>query len=165
MAQKEAGLVLASRFYLFTGNYNEARRVAKRMAGAGVTGNAMSVFELEAYLVEQWSIVEEIALTWADSSDQRKALNAIDNTFKNNRGGDLQDADALMLWAKSRHLMGNLNDVLNVLNQVSSCNVIVESLIFIITKCCTVLLSLGNFYLSNIRTCFSRQSPHPRYCW
>lgn len=115
--------MLAARFLLFTGNYNDARRIAKRFAGQGTSGTGMSVFELESYLIEQWSNVEEIAQTWADSSDQRRALTAIDNTFKNNRGGDLQDADALMLWAKSRHLMGLSNDVLNILNQVSAdCN-------------------------------------------
>jgi hypothetical protein len=112
--------VLAARFFLFTGNYPEAKRVAKKLLGQISSGNTMSNFELEGYLVDQWCIVEEIVTTWADSSDQRRALQAIDATFKNNRGGDLQDADALMLWAKSRHILGLTNDFLNVLNQVKS---------------------------------------------
>ncbi len=77
---------------------------------------------MEAFLVEQWSLVEEIASTWENSSDQRRTLSTIDSTFRsNNRLPELQDPDSLMLWSKVKYLLGGPDgEVLNILNQTIS---------------------------------------------
>ncbi len=69
-------------------------------------------------MIEQWSELEEMALDYTNSQEQRRVIQSIDSLFRNTRNPDLQDADALMLWAKSRHVLGISNDVLTVLNQV-----------------------------------------------
>ncbi len=73
-------------------------------------------------MVEQWSLVEEIASTWENSSDQRRTLSTIDSTFRsNNRLPELQDPDSLMLWSKVKYLLGGPDgEVLNILNQTIS---------------------------------------------
>lgn len=115
---KEAGLVLAARFFLFSGNSSEARRVAKKITDLNRGSNTTTVYDVEAYLIEQWSNIEDISLDWSNSADQRRTLSAIDNTFRNNRSPDFQDADALMLWARSKYLLNASNDFFAILNQV-----------------------------------------------
>eukprot|EP01031_Cornospumella_fuschlensis_P039500 gene39500-48091_t len=84
---KEAGLILAARFHLFTGNYYEARQIARRIiseSSRNSSGNTSTVFEMEAYLIENWSTVEEVAASWTSSSDQKKQLCNIENTYQAN---------------------------------------------------------------------------------
>jgi hypothetical protein len=116
--QKETGLVLAARFYLYIGNYSEASRLAKKIVDLNRASNTTTVYEAESYLVEQWSNLEEISLDWTNSADQRRLISAIDNTFRNNKNPDFQDPDALMLWVRSKFLLNLSNDLYAVLNQV-----------------------------------------------
>lgn len=122
---KEAGLVLAARFYLFIGNYSEAKRLSKRITDLNRGSNTTTVYDVEAYLIEQWCNIEEISFDWSSpsssaSADNRRVLSAIDNTFRNNKSPDFQDTDALMLWARSKFLLGQQNDCFAVLNQIIS---------------------------------------------
>jgi hypothetical protein len=118
---KEVGLVLAARFYLYTGNYSEGRRVAKKITDLNLGSTTTTVYDVEAYLIEQWCHIEEMTLDWnPSSSDQRRILSAIDNTFRNNKSPDFSDPDALLLWTKAKFLLGNVNECYAILNQVCS---------------------------------------------
>lgn len=113
---------MASRFYLFTGNYYEARQIARRIiseSSRNSSGNTSTVFEMEAYLIENWCTVEEVSASWTSSVDQKKQLCNIENTYQaNNRSVDMQDLDSLMCLAKTKYTKGLVNEALAVLNQV-----------------------------------------------
>ncbi|RYH01319.1 hypothetical protein EON65_48440 [archaeon] len=115
-------MILASRFYLFTGNYYEARQIARRIiseSSRNSSGNTSTVFEMEAYLIENWCTVEEVSASWTSSVDQKKQLCNIENTYQaNNRSVDMQDLDSLMCLAKTKYTKGLVNEALAVLNQV-----------------------------------------------
>lgn len=57
-------MVLAARFQLFTGNYYEGRRLARKVleSGRGGDSNTATVFEAEAMIIEQWCALEEAVL-------------------------------------------------------------------------------------------------------
>ena len=49
----------------------------------------------------------------------RQQLQAINDLYSNNRNNEQFDPDSLMVWAKSRHILSRMSEVLNILNQVS----------------------------------------------
>ncbi len=109
---------MAARFYLYVGDYSEARRIARKVSDGNKMSNASSVYDVEAFLVEQWCNLEEISMDWNNSSEQKRVLSSIDNIFRSNKTPEYQDPDALLLWAKSKFIAENYNEMFNILNQV-----------------------------------------------
>jgi hypothetical protein len=74
---------------------------------------------MEATAIIQWCAIAEIEML-GGSIDQsaRQQLQAINDMYLNNRNNDQFDPDSLMVWARSRHLLGRLPDTFNILNQV-----------------------------------------------
>lgn len=158
---------MAARFHLFTGNYYEARQIARRIIAEGSrnnSGNTSTVFEMEAYLIENWCTVEEVSASWTSSTDQKKQLCNIENTYQTNgRSVDMQDLDSLMCLAKTKYTKGLVNEALAVLNQVR--------LAVFFTIHITNITTFS-FYLHNHRigychqrllfACASRQGPHSK---
>jgi hypothetical protein len=145
---KEVDLALAARFYLYTGNYSEGRRVAKKITELN-RGSPTTVYDVEAYLIEQWCHIEEMTLDWnPSSSDQRRILSAIVNTFRNNKSADFNDSDALMLWTKANFLLGNLNECYAILNQASPFLALFSILyLFLFIVCCRLFHRIKGFFL------------------
>lgn len=117
---KEAGLTLAARFYLFVGDHLEAKRLSRKITDLNKGSNTSTIYEVEAYLIEQWCNLEQLSLDWSNPSEQKRILSAIDNSFRNNKNPDFQDPDALMLWVRAKFLLGLQNDCFAVLNQIIS---------------------------------------------
>jgi tetratricopeptide (TPR) repeat protein len=124
---KEAGLILTARFYLFVGNYSEARQITRRLLSdvqRATSGYTTTVFEMEAYLIDYWCTVEELAGKRQTSSDGKKALCSIESNFTNNtRQVDMQDLDSVMCWARIHFVKGSVGEALNTLNQGIAMNV------------------------------------------
>ena len=119
-SQKEAGSILAARFCLFTQNIKEAFRISQKVLNAKQGTGASTAFELEATTIVQWCTVAEVEMLGSIDSSSRQQLLAINDMYSNNRSNDQFDPDALMVWAKSRHLLNRTTDVLKIINQVRS---------------------------------------------
>lgn len=118
--QKEAGLILAARFCLYTQNYKEAFRISNKILDAKQSSGGSTAFELEATTIVQWCTIAEIEMLGSIDQSSRHQLSAINDLYSNNRNNEQFDPDSLMVWAKSRHILSRMSEVLNILNQV--CN-------------------------------------------
>jgi len=127
---KEAGLILAARFHLFTGDLEEAQRLAQKvlsMNSAAGTSGVHSVYELEAVTVEQWCYALQYERSGSASRNQmndlRKKVSSAEGVlrrcFSSGSGeSNAMDIDALMMMAKAKQLLGMYGEVFNILNQV-----------------------------------------------
>jgi len=118
-SQKEAGLILAARFCLYTQNYKEAFRISNKILDAKQSSGGSTAFELEATTIVQWCTIAEIEMLGSIDQSSRQQLQAINDLYSNNRNNEQFDPDSLMVWAKSRHILSRMSEVLNILNQVS----------------------------------------------
>lgn len=118
--QKEAGLILAARFCLFTQNIKEAQRISEKLLGAKQSSGASTAFEMEAICIQQWCTIAEIELLGNMDSSSRQQLFEINDLYNSNRNTEQLEPDSLMVWAKSRYLLEKFNDVFNIYNQVNS---------------------------------------------
>jgi len=114
---------MAARFCLFTDNLSEASRLAEKLLNGKSVGPQSSVFEVEAHTVLQWCAMAEADLmqdgdTGLDSST-RKQLQAIDDSFNSTRSNEQLEMDCLLLWARTKILLGRTVEAVNVYNQVS----------------------------------------------
>lgn len=116
--QKEAGLILAARFCLYTENYKEAFRISNKILESKQGTGASTAFEMEATTIVQWCNIAEIEQYGGIDQSARQQLSGINDLYQNNRNNEQFDADSLMVWAKSRHVLSRTNEVLNILNQV-----------------------------------------------
>jgi hypothetical protein len=112
LPQKEAGMVLAARFSLFTGDYQNAIRVAKKVCSK--TTQPSTPYELDAVAVEYWA---NLAMMDASGDVDWKYVQGIDQFVRNL--GDNADVDLYMLFARSKFLLRKKKDSLNVLNKVN----------------------------------------------
>jgi tetratricopeptide (TPR) repeat protein len=118
--QKESGLVLAARFYLFVGMFQESRQIAQRLISGGNSGNGATVFEMEAQLIDYWCLLEDSRQSCSEAGELRRMLAPIESAFSRpsaNSTIDLQDLDALLLWSSSRAAKGSVPEAVAVLNQ------------------------------------------------
>lgn len=116
---------MAARFCLFTDNLSEASRLADKLLHGKPIGPQSSVFELEAHTVLQWCAVAEAELISSDGGDHdssfRRQLQAIDDSFSSsssNRSNEQLEMDSLLLWARTKLLLGRTVEAVNVYNQV-----------------------------------------------
>lgn len=121
---KEAGLLLAARFCLFTGDLKEARRLSKKILRGSDTPS--TPIELDAMAVDLWAhLVEaERMATRSKTETVTKVTGRVDRAllqpieaFLRSRGEEA-DIDALMLLARSRQVSGSSTEAVNALNQV-----------------------------------------------
>ena len=56
-------------------------------------GNSATVYDIEAFLIEQCSDLEEMGLDFTNSAEQKRLLSNIDTLFRNTRSQD-QSMDA-----------------------------------------------------------------------
>ncbi len=131
---KEAGLVLAARFSLFTGDLDTAGNIAQRLLQA-CRGNPSTPFELEAQTIDCWAAVQEaqsqiqeayqsnggrdniLPIERILSTTIYRKLQAIDDLVRGR--GDQFDVDMLMLHATSTTLLGaKEDDILSIYNQM-----------------------------------------------
>ncbi len=119
--------MLAARFCLFTDNLSEASRLADKLLHGRPIGPQSSVFELEAHTVLQWCTVAEAELLSSDlsggdhDSSFRRQLQTIDDSFSSsssNRSNEQLEMDSLLLWARTKLLLGRTVEAVNVYNQV-----------------------------------------------
>ncbi|KAJ1438327.1 hypothetical protein B484DRAFT_392369, partial [Ochromonadaceae sp. CCMP2298] len=113
---KEAGLILAARFCLFTDNVKEAFRISNKILDGKQRDGALNNFELEATAIIQWCTVAEIEVLGSVDSASRQQLRNIDDMYS--RSNEQFDVDNLMVWARSRLLLDRAGETLNILNQV-----------------------------------------------
>eukprot|EP01041_Mallomonas_annulata_P001871 gene1871-3629_t len=109
---KEVGMLLAARFSLLTGDYDNACRITEKILPRG--RNPSTPSELEAKAVELWSLVMRAQ---KGGSTERRKLNEIDSFMKNN-SLDKLDIDILMAWVRTLQITKRRQEALNVLNQV-----------------------------------------------
>eukprot|EP01032_Pedospumella_encystans_P011598 gene11598-13474_t len=102
---KEAGLILAARFCLYTQNYKEAFRISNKILDAKQSAGGSTTFELEATTIVQWCTIAEIEMLGSIDQSSRQQLQAINDLYSNNRNNEQFDPDSLMVWAKSRHIL------------------------------------------------------------
>lgn len=128
---------MAARFCLFTDNLSEASRLADKLLHGKPIGPQSSVFEVEAHTVLQWCLVAEAELTSSPAlgggdhhhrdvqggldSSARKQLQSIDDSFSSSRSNEQLEMDSLLLWAKTKLLLGRSVEAVNVYNQVARC--------------------------------------------
>jgi tetratricopeptide repeat protein 21B len=115
---KEAGLVLAARFALFTNDYTTAVRVSQKLLSS-CRGSPSTAFELEGQCVEQWCVIEEavasLELGNSLSPEQQRQLQSIDASYRGKT--EQAEVDGLMIYIKSRLIQRNSGDALALLNQ------------------------------------------------
>lgn len=128
--QKEAGLILAARFCLYTENYKEAFRISNKILESKQGTGASTAFEMEATTIVQWCNIAEIEQYGGIDQSARQQLSGINDLYQNNRNNEQFDADSLMVWAKSRHVLSRTNEVLNILNQVFNVLWVVAAIFF-----------------------------------
>eukprot|EP01035_Chromulina_nebulosa_P033766 gene33766-45218_t len=121
---KEAGLILAARFNLFTGELEEALRLTQKvlsMSGGAGTSGVHSVYELEAVAVEQWVYALQFEQNGTSAALRKKVMGAeslLKRCYSSGGNDATMDIDAMMVMAKCKQLLGLYPDLLNVLNQV-----------------------------------------------
>lgn len=139
LLQKEAGLILAARFCLYSNNIKEAFRISQKVLATKQANSPSTAFEMEATTIVQWCTIAEIEMLGGIDQSSRQQLQAINDMYSNNRNNEQFDPDTFMLWAKSRHLFGRNVDVLNILNQVR--------LLLFVTQLFTLVSALTHVYL------------------
>ena len=130
---KEAGLVLAARFSLFTGDLDTASAIAQRLLQS-CRGNPSTPFELEAQTIDCWTAVQEAQTQVAEASRTQQGhervpferllsttvfrkLQAVDDLLRGR--AEQFDVDMLMLHATSRSLLGaGQDEILGIYNQM-----------------------------------------------
>lgn len=128
---KEAGLVLAARFALYTNDAPTVQRLAQRLLSA-CRGSPSTAFELEAQCCEQWVAVNEAIAMLASGSGSGSSgsgglpaatvrqLQSIDACYRGR--ADQSEADGLMCAAKCKVLLGQSGEALALLSQVIALN-------------------------------------------
>jgi hypothetical protein len=116
-SQKDVGLILAARFSLYTGDYDNAHRLSKKLlSNAG--DNPSTPSEMDALAVSYWATIFEIrAENESNYYNEVSRLERIDRHMQD-RGRDYTEVDILMAWAACRVMLGRKADAINVLNKV-----------------------------------------------
>ncbi len=131
---KEAGLILAARFSLFTGDMDTASAISQRLLLA-CRGNPSTPFELEAQIIDCWTAVQEAQTQIAEalatpesvnntqnlekllSTTTQRKIQAIDDLVRGRP--DQFDVDMLMLHATTLCLLrAPSDDILASYNQM-----------------------------------------------
>lgn len=114
--QKDTGLVMAARFSLHSGDFENASRLCKKVLSRG-SSVPTTPTELEAYGINFLAGITRCGTFSSDASELKSHLQGMDGIMKNQpeAAGDL---DLLMLWARSRQMLGKQTEALNVLNKV-----------------------------------------------
>lgn len=107
---------------MYTDDSYQARVITEKLLAnyRSNDGNAPTAFELEAIAIQQWCTLSDIENNEDKklSPENKKRIQAIDGVYRGKGGSDLHEVDSLMVWAKSRVMLGVNNDALNILNQV-----------------------------------------------
>lgn len=142
---KDAGLILAARFSLYTNDSKDCLRICQKILRSG-NSQPTTAIEIEAATIEYWcyiSLYEQSRLEsplssspqrgrgYDDNNDMDREkiqglLSGVDISFNNSRSSDQYDIESLMLSAKVKHTLmdsskidqRDLRNVLNCLNQV-----------------------------------------------
>ena len=119
--QKEVGLILAARFSLYSGDYDNARRICKKLLqNAG--NNPSTPSEMEALAIEYWTTILEVRQESESSYyNEVSRLERIDRHMQD-RARDCVEIDILMAWAACRVMLERKADAINVLNKVIALN-------------------------------------------
>jgi hypothetical protein len=104
-------MILACRFALFTGDFQNAMRISGRMLKSA---QPSTPYELDACAVDQWA---NLALMEGSGDINWPYIQNIEGMV---RGlGDNADLDLHMLWARSRFMLKKKKDSINVMNKVN----------------------------------------------
>lgn len=116
MLQKESGLILGSRFALFTHDFETAERLAdKVLQPCRSSSSAPSTpIELEAVSISHWVIVMS---AMSSGVAEKRAMLPIE-VFVRSMPIENVDIDELMALAKAKTLLNSTPDALNVYNQL-----------------------------------------------
>ena len=124
MEQKEAGMILAARFSIFTGDYPSASRIAQKLLESCNSDGPSTPFELEALCIDHWVTVIDAQSTFCEAqstgsraveSEIRKKLLQIDNSYNARSEPEI---DSLMMRVRGKQAVKQNGDALNILNQV-----------------------------------------------
>jgi tetratricopeptide (TPR) repeat protein len=115
--QKDIGLILAARFSLYSGDFDNAHRISKKLLyNAG--DNPSTPSEMEALSIDYWATILEVrGENDSNYYNEVSRLERIDRHMQD-RGRDCTEVDILMAWAACRVMLGRKADAINVLNKV-----------------------------------------------
>ncbi len=111
---------MAARFALYTGDYDNCSRICKKLLSHG--GTPSTPIELEAVALEFLSGIVRIHQNSSPeyvAVDLRPHLTSMDTLMKGQSDAS-SDLDLLMIWSRSRQMLGRNSDAINVLNKVLS---------------------------------------------
>ena len=129
---KDAGMILAARFALFTNDLRNATRICSKVLSrlnknnrnnnnniinaADIPDlNAQTPAEVEACVIMLWVVLAE-GSAGMTISEFRRALQPIES-FINNIGSNIIEADAFMLLSQAKIRLGQMTEAQNVFNQ------------------------------------------------
>eukprot|EP00607_Mallomonas_marina_P008435 CAMPEP_0182424556 /NCGR_PEP_ID=MMETSP1167-20130531/10752_1 /TAXON_ID=2988 /ORGANISM="Mallomonas Sp, Strain CCMP3275" /LENGTH=1377 /DNA_ID=CAMNT_0024604441 /DNA_START=94 /DNA_END=4227 /DNA_ORIENTATION=+ len=109
---KEAGLLLAARFSLYIGDYDNAMRLTERVLRRGASPQTPT--EMDAKGIELWTYVMR---AMKGGANDRRRLSEIDH-FMKSRSLEQLDVDMVMAWVRAHQVLKRRQEALGVLNQV-----------------------------------------------
>ena len=119
---KEAGMILAARFSLYTNNIELASHIlSKNILNKNSNFSSATPIELEAMCIDYWIALDEACNVESYSNtDALQKLAQLDGMIK----GKVEqiDADTLMVWAISKLVVKQVGEALNVYSQIIAAN-------------------------------------------
>ena len=122
--QKEAGMVLAARFSLYTKDYSSASRITQRLLEGCSQEGPSTPFELEAQCVDHWVSVLAAQATFCAAqaigsrTNEAEIRRNMQNLESSCSARSEQDVDSLMMRVRAKQVTKQTGDALNLLNQV-----------------------------------------------
>lgn len=108
---KEAGIIIAARFFLFTGDLANASRLVDKVLRGSAPSTAA---DMEAKAIEFWINVLTVQYgNYLDVSSFKKMEN-----FISSQNSEQLDLDLLMAWCRVLQIGKKKSEALNVLNQI-----------------------------------------------